>query len=176
MDPRQTAELAAAIAALAGMVARTMGAAAGVGDSAAAGASTGDSAGSGATDDAGAGDAAGAQGATQGEPLPSLSKAARTMRGSARRLAETLDGLEPVEVPDDGSPISEWADWAGEHGGEMLYRESGESLEGEASGLRLAAGALVSTIDALAAAAAEVAARHPGDRQASALAAALAWE
>jgi hypothetical protein len=170
MDPRQTAELAAAIAALAGMVARTMGAAAGVGDSAAAGASTGDSAGSGATDDAGASDAAGAQ----GEPLPSPVERLRDLDSVVKSMAHDVrrDGQDSVDVPDEGSCLGDWADFASEYGGQTLHSREAD-LDDQLTELREQIAVVRDAIANVATVAAEVAARHPGDGGAAAVAAAL---
>jgi hypothetical protein len=178
MDPRQTQELAAAIAALAGMVARTLGAAPSTSDGAGSGEApstgAGDGSGSpataqGGTGAQGAGDAAGDDG-----PLVGMGRWLADLRNVCDRLEEAESDRERVDVPDDGASLSEWSDFASECGGETVYRQAIGGLEDTLADLRETLGLMSHALDSVADVAAQVAARHPGDKGAQRLARALA--
>jgi len=176
MDPRQTQELAAAIAALAGMVARTMGAAAGASDDAGSGAApstgAGDGSGSPATAQGGTG-AQGAGDATDDDgPLVGMGLWLADLHKVCDRLEEAENDRELVDVPDDGASLSEWSDFASHYGGAPLYHPG--DVAGWVSAARETLSLMGVALDAMSDVAARVAARHPGDEDAQRLARALA--
>jgi len=177
MDPRQTQELAAAIAALAGMVARTMGAAAGASDDAESGEAPQDGAGSGAGSPATAQGGTGAQGAGDATdddgPLVGMGLWLADLSKVCDRLEEAEREALAVDVPDDGASLSEWSDFAAQHGGATLYEEPGDVM-GWVSAARETLSLMGVALDAMSDVAARVAARHPGDEDAQRLARALA--